>query len=287
LQEIIRRYHETGFDLAVGASLPAIQTAQLELDCIFPEELRVLYQDHNGMAASGGAIPFRLLSLEEVVDFHKVVRDYGWVDLGVRVFWTDDNSNYAGLYVSGPLIGKVCVIDHEEPDLSPAYASLPSFLTTLLAVIPEEVEWYDLPQDYPAVGPASDPQAMAADWQLVQSLQSLYEASQDEERMYYAYCRMALTPFEHTNTLLPFTYDEDMYVQARACEILGLRRYEPATGRLTEVVQHGMHNGRWVAIHALGRIGTTAARANLQALLTADLPWDYRTDIQRVLRIMR
>ncbi len=46
--------------------------------------------------------------------------------------WTDDNSNYAGIYVDGPLEAWICVFDREEPMLAPAFRSTESFLSRLL-----------------------------------------------------------------------------------------------------------------------------------------------------------
>ncbi|MGQ3479107.1 LacI family transcriptional regulator [Paenibacillus sp. TY11] len=47
---------------------------------------------------------------------------------------------------------------------------------------------------------------------------------------------------------------EDMYVQERACVLLGHHRYEPATESLKEVVEHGMPNGKPAARKALSMI---------------------------------
>jgi len=131
LQDIIDAYQEAGFARERAASQQALEAAQQELDCLFPEALLALYTDHNGMPASKEWLPMRLMSLEEVTDFHQVVLEYGWDLWGLRVFWTDDNSNYAGLYITGPLAGKVCWIDHGEIDPTPVYASVRSFLCVL------------------------------------------------------------------------------------------------------------------------------------------------------------
>src|SRR5690349_5121296 len=98
--------------------------------------LSALYRDHNGMGTSAKSAAMRLMSLDEALDFYRAVRSFGWNGLGLRAFWTDDNSNYAGLYVAGPLLDKVCFVDHEDYDISPVYRSLTSFLATLLAAIP-------------------------------------------------------------------------------------------------------------------------------------------------------
>lgn len=267
MQDIIDAYHKEGFTRERPAAPQALETAQQELDCRFPEPVLALYADHNGMPASKEWLPMRLMSLEEVIDFHKVVLEYGWDLWGLRIFWTDDNSNYAGLYITGPLEGKVCWIDHGEIDPTPVYASVHSFLRTQLESLPKEIDWDEFPRDYPALQPSSDLERIAQDKQIIETLRTLYESSEEDERIYNAYCIMALTPYEQIDTLLDFTYDADSEIQARVCDILGQRRYEPALDRIAEIVFHGTYpNGPSAAIRALGNIGSEATRARLLEL---------------------
>ena len=51
--------------------------------------------------------------------------------------------------------------------------------------------------------------------------------------------------------------------QARACDILGNRRYEAAIDQLGEIARAGTTNGRGAALRALGRIGSAAALAQI------------------------
>jgi hypothetical protein len=283
LQALLDAFRETGYPLKPGATRQALEAAEKELDCTFPESIRAWYEDHDGMSASARWLPMRLMSLEEVIDFHAVVLEYGWDIWGLRVFWTDDSSNYAGLYITGPLAGKVCWIDHSEIDPTPVYASVRSFLRTQLETLSEEVDWEELPRDYPAPKPSSDPERIAQDEQILQTLRPLYAASEEDERIFHAYCIMALTPFEQIDALLAFTYDEDSEIQARVCDVLGQRRYEPAIERLAEIVLHGAYpNAPGAAIRALGSIGSEAARARLLEL-SITLP-KYSAEIRRAMR---
>ncbi len=283
MQDILAAYQKAGFTRESAASQQALEVAQEKLDCRFPEDLLVLYQDHNGMSASKEWLPMRLMSLEEVLEFHKVVLEYGWDLWGLRVFWTDDNSNYAGLYITGPLAGKVCWIDHSEIDPTPVYASVRSFLRTQWEALSEEIDWGEFPRDYPALQPSSDPERIAQDEQILQTLWPLYEVSEEDERIYNAYCILALTPFEQIDTLLAFTYDADSEIQARVCDILGQRRYEPAIDRIVEIVRHGAYpNDPGAAIRALGNIGSEAARARLLEL-SITLP-RYSDQIRHAMR---
>lgn len=255
-----------------------IAEVETALGCVLPEALRGQYVAPSEAPGPDDWVPLRLMSFGEVAAFHAIVEVNGWAAHGLRVFWTDDQSNYAGLYLAGPLAGKVCFVSHDETDLSPVYASLASFLNAMQDARPQGLDWFRFRRDYPALGPSGDPASAARDREIAESFQPLYEAAEDDERVYYAFCRMALTPFEDTDTLLAMTRDEDDYIQERACQILGLRRSAPAIDRLAEVARDGRHNSRMAAIRALGRIGTPAARSRLEELRSL-LPEGYHAYI--------
>ncbi len=229
-------------------------------------------------------LPFRLMPIAEAIDFHRIAQCEGWTESGVRVFWSDDNSNYAGFYVTGPLRGRLCYIDHEETDLSPVYRSLRSFLEAMLAAMDEGCDWPDLPTDYPAYRPTAKPEEAQHDWAAAQALRPLLEGAEDDrERQYAAFCIMALAPFEQTEALLGFLWDDDMWVQERCCAILGRRKYDPAVPQLAEVAIRGGHNGRGAAIKALGAIASEASLAQLLQLI-GKLPPGYAGYLGRALQ---
>jgi hypothetical protein len=204
------------------------------------------------------------MTTAEVREMHPHLEEYGFDFFGRCCFWTDDQSNYAALYVVGPLAGRVCVLDHDGPDPTPAYRSVASFLHALAAAGIRGFSSDRTPfSDYPALGPVGaadsreDAEATWALWPLLEA------AVRDSEREQYAYAIIVLTPYEQTNALLPFTEDEDFYIVEKACDVLGLRRWEPAVNRLAEVALRGISNGRVAAIRALGRIGTGEALGEL------------------------
>lgn len=272
MKDIIRQFraHDLHFNPAATATeLKALADA---IECKLPAEIAALYLDHNG---SQWGTPWRLMSIEEVVKMHRLFSD--WAAYGLRFFWNDNNSNYAGVYVSGPLAQRVCVEIHDGHDLSPRFRSIRSFLE---AVLPqkrssedededeeEDVEMRFLGEsdfDYPMTGPKGDPKQLADDWHAVQALQSLFASSRDDQRRDYAKCMMALTPPQHTAAIVPFLDEDDMWLPERAANILGARKFEPAIGKLEEVALKGMMNGYQMSIVALGKIGT---KASLQALI--------------------
>ncbi|MFD0715002.1 hypothetical protein [Paenibacillus sp. GCM10027626] len=80
------------------------------------------------------------------------------------------------------------------------------------------------------------------------------EQINDEIRCQYIFSIMALTPKTHLDSIVDYLNDEDMYVQERACEIIGFHRYIPAREKLIEVSTTGMHNGKFAAKRALARM---------------------------------
>ncbi len=91
-------------------------------------------------------------SVPEAIETHGFTKQFGWAQKGLCLFWTDDNSNYAGAYVKGPLAPRVCLVDHEEPDIPPAFRSPESFVRALHVGADEDLDWYELPRDYPVLG---------------------------------------------------------------------------------------------------------------------------------------
>lgn len=263
-----------------------IEELQKMIGYLLPESMLKLYQARESGNETAPQNEMRLMTLSEVAEVYQAFQDDTWGPLEVHSsmcpFWTDDNSNFAGLYVAGLLDGKVCFIDHEEVDLSPAYASVQSFQDAMITASVQDLGWQEARRDYPAAEPSDNPQTDAHDWKIVQSLRPLYEANQDRLRIHYACCIMVLTPYTQTASLLEYTYDKNMHIQAKACEILGLRHYESATDRLAEVARSGMQNGRIASVLALGRIGSLEARRFLEELLLI-MPEGYGTYIRGAL----
>jgi hypothetical protein len=282
--EAIQRLDAAGLRFHPPASDEDIQAMAEELSCILLPEIVTLYQQVDGMlrranedyaalTEGGGSVGdlYRLMSTAEVREMHpSLVPPYGFDAFGRRCFWADDQSNYAALYVEGPLAGRVCLLNHEELDPAPVYRSVASFLTAVAnagkrGFFADGTDYPTPPSaDYPALGPADATEAEKSDDQdAIRSLVPLSEtAVEDDERILYAFSIMALTPYESTADLLRFSEDEDFYIQERACDLLGLRRWESAIPTLEEVALHGVSNGKIAAIRALGRIGTgTALRA--------------------------
>ncbi|WP_156497305.1 HEAT repeat domain-containing protein [Paenibacillus jamilae] len=201
----------------------------------------------------GRKVQLRLLSEQELAE------SIEWM-AQIEVFkhivplWTDDHSNYVGLYVEGPLAYRLCYINHEETDLSPVYRNAASLIAELEQNPVQD--WDQLHKDYPSGGDISAKQ-LTEDIRCKNELQAILEkdlSMEDDVRCQLLYSLMAITPVSEVDSLLSYVDDEDMYVQERACMLLGHHGYEPATELLKEVVKHGSPNGKLAARKALSMI---------------------------------
>lgn len=195
----------------------------------------------------------RLLSFEEATEMYLYINKDDNIS-EVFPLWTDDNSNYIGVYMFGALTGKVCFIDHEETDLSPVYPNVETLIKILLES--PEIDWCELPRYYPRSKEQTDEPQLKQDLQTIEELKILLNNPKldEEKRTQYLFSIMALTPYTQLEEIIPFLEDSDMWVQERAAEILGFHKYVPAREKLKWVTEHGQHNGKMAAELALKRI---------------------------------
>src|SRR5436190_23470064 len=112
VQELIARLEAAGFRFRPGASPAQIQRLEKAIGGALPAELAALYHHGNGMRPfdygrldeeEASSERFRLMSTREAADEHEDLEPCRVSIAGRRCFWTDDESNYAALYVEGPL----------------------------------------------------------------------------------------------------------------------------------------------------------------------------------------
>lgn len=241
------------------ASEAELRKLEAELGCRLPADLRALYLQHNGMAERGD-LPFRLMTTEEVASTDRDLREVIEVPDELRCFWTDDESNYAATYVSGPAAGRVCLLAHEEPDPSPLFRSVSAFYRALELAAAAGHDYYELRETLDGPEWAGTPAEQAADLALAEWYFSQYGAESDPGRKQnLAFAGMQLLPRSESHRLLEWLRSEDMWIQERACELLGRRGLTEAIPALVEVARAGKHNGRVAALTALRKFGAPAA----------------------------
>lgn len=261
MDEIIERIRSAGGELHAGLTDEQLAEFRVALGAPLPPDLERLYRDHDGMAAAG-ELPMRLLSAAEVVRETTAVREVQpeFLEPGAWLFWSDDNSNYAGIFLQGVLAPRAFVLDHEEPDPTPRFFDVRSLLRHLVSGA-GDIVGEDL-RDYPAteeLGPSP-----AEDRELGRRFLSEHAAAPDDSRS--AFAALALLPPQDAELAVPLLRSPNMWIQERACVLLGRRRYEPAIPELLQVARGGMHNGKGAAVRALQQMSTPAAEAALQAL---------------------
>jgi hypothetical protein len=283
LTKALKQFHSLSGDFNLPATNEQLEQLATSLKFPLNESLIALYHDHNGVKAGWPEADkrlmwiLRLMSCEEAIaaeemlqKFYNLHPEYA-PPPEVKFFWTDDESNYAGVYMSGVLAGKVCLYDHEGTDFAPRFRSVTTFYDGLLKLIdsiedPEEhlPAWYEIPSDYPLLKDA--PETDADDLQLALEFAKQFEVIADRSyetrriRHTLGFTAMNLLPFSASDKLLPFTKNSDMWIQAYACELLGKRRYLPAIPRLTVVALTGTHNGRMAAVYALKQMQSPPAK---------------------------
>jgi hypothetical protein len=280
LREIIREMRE----VVQGFNPPADAGALAKLEGLaadIPADVVHLYRDHDGLdaipLANGSMFAARLMPVEQAMKTQIAMNSIA--DLpkcgSVLWLWTDDNSNYCGVYTDGPLAGWLTVFDHEEPMLVPAFRSVASFMEALLNEAMKEEE-DDPAIDVPYV-PRELPETSVdcahyeGDKLLAERFSQLYADEQDGElRRLYAFCAICLTPFQDTEKVLRFLEMDDMWIPEAAVNLLGVRRWERGVPQLERLAREGRMNGDSAAMRHLLRMGTAESQdaiARLHKLL--------------------
>ncbi|ACT04232.1 SMI1/KNR4 family protein [Paenibacillus sp. JDR-2] len=194
----------------------------------------------------------RLMDVEEILEVVDYMSDIEVLQ-GLVPLWTDDNSNYICVHVQGACKYKVSYMNHEETDLSPRFRSIRSFIDELESN--SASDWDELKKDYPSE--TDNRLESEEDLKCISDLNALIGSNEelsDELRCQSIFAILALTPKDHLDSIVKYLDDEDMYVQERACEIIGHHRYLPAKDKLTEVSEFGMHNGKMAAQQTLAKL---------------------------------
>lgn len=245
----------------------------LECTGILPAEILELYEDHNGtpgLPSRGDAwLPVRLMPMLEAMEVQAPLAEFTAMLSGVgRIawLWADDNSNYLGIYTTGRLVGWLVRLNHEEPALTPAYRSVRSFLTNLLAAAPgatpmdrAAVDLVSLSRDVPVV--VDDPQYMEIDREHARAFADMHVNEADENRRrLYAMSSICLTPVADTDSVVPFLREFDMCTPEAAVLLMELRRFGGALEEVERLARDGIPNGDSAAMRLLVRLGSNASR---------------------------
>jgi hypothetical protein len=223
----------------------------------------------------------RFLSPSEVIGIMRAVRRNfpGLLDPCAGLFWTDDNSDYAGVFLDAPLYGRVFFLAHDQPDDTPRFRSVESFCQSMLAAAEQHQFWFNMATDYPRLSDPADIEGDKDRALAIAYLRDLAGSASGDGYARSAYRALNLLPPRDYILALPLFDSADFWVQARACETIGLWRCASAVPDLLRVARTTTHNGRTAAVCALQRIGTPEAREALKMLeaeLGSEWGWLFR-----------
>lgn len=94
-----------------------------------PQEIEALYNDHNGQKPYG-LWEYRLMTVKEAVEVANIPELIPVAN--VRLFWTNDNSDFIGVALSGPLRGLIALTEHDGEPLRLMYRTIESLYSDMM-----------------------------------------------------------------------------------------------------------------------------------------------------------
>lgn len=130
--------------------------------------------------------------------------------------------------------------------------------------------FYDLPSDYPVLDDAA---LLDDDEELSRFFLDQYVENKTKE-YHSAFLCMQLSPASDTQLLLWMLGQDDMWVQERACELIGLRRFVGGIDAMVEVAMNAKNNATIATLSVLREWDHPNAKRGLQ-ILKEGLPDGY------------
>lgn len=222
-----------------------------------PEAVLAVYKDHNGtrelLTLDGAALPVRLMPIDEVLRVCPFFSSYEFSSAPTLRLWTDDNSSYVGVVYDGGLEGMVSLLDHDEPDPSPIFRSLDSFVVHMLNAVRRSstsVEVQEIPRELPVHVDSAD--TLVADTALFLEFRHRYENATDvSKRAEAARLALCFIPVANMDRVVPFLFDDDWNTGERAARLIGVREWEAGIPFLGKLVETGRVNALSAACHVL------------------------------------
>ena len=217
---------------------------------VLPESALAALQRHFEWAAANPAanvFPLEPDQIDEVTE---------WIGDAARhavPLWADGESNAAGVYLRGPLAGYVFILMHDDPDLSPRFESVESFVGAAMRL--ESVRWdlgslaYSDAVEFP---PAALDDADLAD-RTAKAHEVLDTADGDDEHDLQVYlAAMALLPPDRipndVQTVLAdfLLTGTSVYLWQRIPAVLARLDYRGRGAAIAAVLEGNRLNTRWL-----------------------------------------
>ena len=254
-------------------TIEQLQAFETALECSLPEDVKQLYLEHDGHEPQKNHSMF-LMPSDDVLKVHNDIKrreSWWWIFPNltdhIRYLWHDEDGNFAGLYVTGPLVGKIVFNDHEVPSPAPVFRSVIGFYRANLEMLKATIwDWENMPTDYPAIGEISTEDS-ASDLAIVLTCLNNWKNARDlDEKKGWASCIIALTPPEETTQLLTYI-DANGFDRSKILDVIAKRRCEPAIKQLTTWLLNDLTFTQRDIFYALGSIAGEGAADLIQNLI--------------------
>ncbi|MHC5215325.1 hypothetical protein ACYSNR_01570 [Enterococcus sp. LJL128] len=179
----------------------------------------------------------------------------------VCFLWTDDESNYAGLFYQGPLRGKIMFLDHGNPFYVPLYKTVDSFIQRVADGSIENLYIPELGAQSSENKPVADfPMKADSSSEMQQNyacskilLGQLSQSLNEDDYAQIAFQAFYLMPKEHLYELLPFLDNENMYILQELPYLFAFHNFLPARPLLEKAAEAGNNYIKSHAQNALKR----------------------------------
>src|SRR5688500_10807962 len=129
MREFVDHLTAHGTRCRPGLTDARLEKLERDLKARLPEPARDLYRVCGGVRdRDWTTLPMRLMPPREVVETAAILRECADVyspARRARYLFTDDGSNWIGIFVSGALRGRLTLLDHDEPTPVPRFRNLP------------------------------------------------------------------------------------------------------------------------------------------------------------------
>ena len=274
---------EPGLDEAALLAFEAALAANL------PDEARTMYRVMGGISDRVcTALPMRLLPPADALDTLHILTDGAETyrpHPAVRYLFTDDNSNWAGVFVEGPLRGKLTLLDHDLCSSAPRFASLTSFIAKLLAAADRGEPWEQMPTDFPMSSTSEGALLDEAIPLAAYFLERYHAATEAIERTMAADIALHLSDPRHGDTVEQLLADPSPFTRQTALQVAAIHRRAALAPVLEAVAYRAFQQnqyGTWSnALKALAPLGISPAFEALVAAAPPNWPPPIRRQAPR------
>ena len=181
----------------------------------------------------------------------------------ICLLWEDGNSNYAGVYYTGMMRGKVMFFSHDELWDAPIFRNIASFVQSVKTGATESLmnEYLsNLPYngDYPAK--LLSEQEKEEHLALAKVYLEQLRGEDDDIDFQFALKAFYLMPAENLDLLFPLLKSGNMYIEQDIPEVFAFHNYRRALPLLKEAAENGSIHLSRSAKRAVAKMGGPAGR---------------------------